>query len=172
MNASSKLIFKVCMKIKTKMLLGGGCLAAIPVLIGCYFLGMSAINTGKASLEEDAKQSLIAIRDITASEITSYISNIEKQALSLSENLMVVDHPNYDLAASYDGQFIYFSQISSGKLIEKVHFNDLMRGDFSSRGIIVDFFFRRDFLSSSLLSSSIGASRSSGGALVSSPCVG
>ncbi len=73
------------------MLLGGGCLAAIPVLIGCYFLGMSAIKAGKVSLEEDARQSLIAVRDITATEITNYISNIEKQALSLSENLMVVD---------------------------------------------------------------------------------
>jgi methyl-accepting chemotaxis protein len=79
------------MKIKTKMLLGGGCLAAIPVLLGCYFLGQAAISTGKASLEEDAKQSLIAIRDITATEITNYINNIEQQALSLSENLMVVD---------------------------------------------------------------------------------
>ena len=79
------------LKIKTKMLLGGGCLAAIPVLLGCYFLGQASISTGKASLEEDAKQSLIAIRDITATEITNYINNIEQQALSLSENLMVVD---------------------------------------------------------------------------------
>ncbi len=79
------------MKIKTKMLLGGGCLAALPVLIGCYFLGEVAITAGKASLEEDAKQSLVAIRDITAIEITNYMDNIEKQAVSLSENLMVVE---------------------------------------------------------------------------------
>ncbi len=73
------------------MLLGGGCLAALPVLIGCYFLGETAITEGKASLEEDAKQSLVAIRDITATEITNYIGNIEKQAVSLSENLMVIE---------------------------------------------------------------------------------
>lgn len=79
------------MKIKTKMLLGGGCLAAIPVLIGCFFLGQSALKAADDALEEDAKHSLIAVRDITAKEITHYFEGIEKQALTLSESLMTVD---------------------------------------------------------------------------------
>ena len=79
------------MNIKTKMLLGGGLLAVLPVLIGSFFLSKTAITEGRESLESDAKQSLVAIRDITASQITNYIEGIEQQALSLSENLMVIE---------------------------------------------------------------------------------
>lgn len=73
------------------MLIGGGLLAAGPVVIGCYFLAKISISEGKQSLEEDAKQSLIAIRDITATQITTYIRDIEKQAVTMSENLMVIE---------------------------------------------------------------------------------
>jgi methyl-accepting chemotaxis protein len=79
------------MKIKTKMLLGGGCLAAIPVLIGCFFLGQSALKAANAALEDGAKQSLIAVRDITSVEIMNYIEGIEKQSVTLSESLMTIE---------------------------------------------------------------------------------
>lgn len=79
------------MKIKTKMLFGGALLSAVPVLIASFFLGITAINEGEKALEYSAQQSLIAIRDITASRITNYIENIENQALTLSENLMLVE---------------------------------------------------------------------------------
>ncbi len=79
------------MKIKTKMLLGGGCLAALPVLIGCFFLGQLALKAADASLEDDAEHALVAVRDITALEITHYIEGIEDQAITLSESLMTVE---------------------------------------------------------------------------------
>lgn len=79
------------MKIKTKMLIGGILLATLPVLIGSYIIGKSAVDVGKASLEDDARRSLVAIRDITATQISSYIKDIEKQALTMSDNLMVID---------------------------------------------------------------------------------
>jgi len=79
------------MKIKTKMLLGCGALAVVPVLVAAYFLAQSAISAGQKSLQEDAKQSLIAIRDITAAEIGNYVDTIENQAITLSNNLMVVE---------------------------------------------------------------------------------
>lgn len=79
------------MKIKTKMLLGGSLLAVIPVLLGSFFIGTAAINQGRTSLEHDARQSLVAIRDITATEISNYINGIEKQAVSLSDNLMTIE---------------------------------------------------------------------------------
>lgn len=73
------------------MILGGGGFAVIPVLISGILLANIAIDKGKATIEEDVKQSLIAIRDITAAEITRYMHNIEQQAASLSENLMVIE---------------------------------------------------------------------------------
>jgi methyl-accepting chemotaxis protein len=79
------------MKINTKMILGGGLLTVIPVLISGFLLANIAINNGRASLEESAQQSLMAIRDITALKVTSYIHTIEQQATSLSDNLMVIE---------------------------------------------------------------------------------
>ena len=79
------------MKIKTKMLLGGAFLAAIPVLVGSFFISHYAINRARSALEASAKDSLIAIRDITIQEISSYIEGVENQAVSLSENLMIVE---------------------------------------------------------------------------------
>lgn len=79
------------MKIKTKMLIAGACLAALPVLLSSYILAQSALKAGDAALEEDAKHALISVRDITATQITGYFNGIEKQAITLSENLMTIE---------------------------------------------------------------------------------
>lgn len=101
------------MKINTKMIIGGGFLSVIPVIISGIFLANIAINESRSSLEEDAKQSLTAIRDITATEITHYIQTIEKQAISLSENLMVVDAMN-----EFSGAFgEYISNLSDNDIL-------------------------------------------------------
>jgi len=114
-----------CMKINTKMILGGGLLTIIPVLISGFFLANVAINNGKSALQEDAKQSLIAIRDMTADKVTRYVHTIEQQALSLSDNLMVIeamegfslsfdDHAfsrsAADIADNKDALFAYYSE--------------------------------------------------------------
>jgi methyl-accepting chemotaxis protein len=76
------------MKIKIKMLIGGAVLASVPVLISSFFIGSGAISAGKVSLEQDAKDSLVAIRDITATQVESYFSDIQNQVITLSSNLM------------------------------------------------------------------------------------
>jgi methyl-accepting chemotaxis protein len=79
------------MKIKTKMILAGGFLSVVPVVISGILLANIAIDKGRATIIEDAKHSLTSIRDITALEISHYIDTVEKQAVSLSENLMTVE---------------------------------------------------------------------------------
>ncbi|MFC3122224.1 methyl-accepting chemotaxis protein [Agaribacter flavus] len=79
------------MNIKTRIALGGAFLAIVPVLLGSIFIGQSTSEVGKNALEEDAKQSLIAIRDATASQIARYIQDINHKSVTLAENLMVVD---------------------------------------------------------------------------------
>ncbi|MBF7071945.1 methyl-accepting chemotaxis protein [Glaciecola sp. MH2013] len=76
------------MKIKSKMLLGGALLASIPVLLSSIFIGVSAISAGKLSLEQDAKNSLISTRDITASQVENYFADIQQQVATSSSNLM------------------------------------------------------------------------------------
>jgi len=70
--------------------LGGGLLVAIPLVVGGYFISKAALKNGQESLEYSAQQSLIAVRDITAGQITEYIETIKQQTLSMSESPMVV----------------------------------------------------------------------------------
>jgi methyl-accepting chemotaxis protein len=115
------------MKINTKMILGGGFLSVVPVVVSGLFLANIAINESRVVLEDDAKQSLIAIRDITATEITHYIHTIEKQAISLSENLMVVDAMD-----EFSGAF-------------EDHTNDLSSSDTSAQKESVHSFYQQVF---------------------------
>ncbi len=66
-------------------------LAVIPALVAAIAISQSALDSGQRSLEYDAKKSLIAIRDITAAQITTYIETIENQSISMSENLMTIE---------------------------------------------------------------------------------
>ncbi|WP_395344799.1 methyl-accepting chemotaxis protein [Ningiella sp. W23] len=102
------------MNIKTKMLIGGGLLAALPILIGSWLTGSAAISVGKSALEEDARESLIAIRDITASQITEYFSTIENQTLSLSDNPTVINALSEFATAAND-----YAQVDTVSDIEK-----------------------------------------------------
>jgi methyl-accepting chemotaxis protein len=79
------------MNIKSKMLIGAAILTAVPVLLSSLFIGYSAINAGQAALERDAQDSLIAIRDITASQVEQYFTDIERKATTASSNLMTVE---------------------------------------------------------------------------------
>jgi methyl-accepting chemotaxis protein len=103
------------MKINTKMIIGGGFLSVIPVVVSGIFLANIAINESRISIEEDAKQSLIAIRDITATKIISYIETIENEVISLSENLMVIDAMS-EFSASFT---LYTNDLSSDDIAKR-----------------------------------------------------
>ncbi|NQZ33792.1 MAG: methyl-accepting chemotaxis protein [Oceanospirillaceae bacterium] len=79
------------MKIKSKLITGSILLASVPVFIGCLIIGMIAVDSGKKALQKQAENQLIAIRDITASNITSYFDTIENQILTFSNDRMIID---------------------------------------------------------------------------------
>lgn len=79
------------MKIKQKMVMGAGALAAIPVMIACTLIGMSASKNSEATLKEVAKAHLIAVTDITKGRIEDYFDTIHKQVQTLSNNQMTLD---------------------------------------------------------------------------------
>ncbi len=126
------------MKINTKMIISGATLSFMSALFGCIFVAKIAIHQGQLSLEEDAKQSLAAIRDITATEVTNYLNGIQNQAITVAENLMTIkamikfsthfnDHANTvsdekltgikdDLKTYYNEQFSrQFQTLNNGK---------------------------------------------------------
>ncbi|NIB38207.1 HAMP domain-containing protein [Pseudomaricurvus alkylphenolicus] len=79
------------MKIRTKLTLGALLLALVPVAVGCFVVGLGAIESGRNTLEQQAQRQLVSIRDTTAANITSYFDTIRNQVLTLSNNRMIMD---------------------------------------------------------------------------------
>ena len=79
------------MKLKQKVIIGAGALAAIPVIIACITIGISASKNSEAALQHVAEDHLVAIRDLTKGRIEDYFTTINKQILNLSQNQLTID---------------------------------------------------------------------------------
>ncbi len=79
------------MQIKTKVIIGAALFAAIPVLGASTLIGWLAISSGKAALEEQATQQILAIRDSKKAQIEDYFRMIRAQVQTFSNDQMVVD---------------------------------------------------------------------------------
>jgi len=78
------------MKLKQKMIIGAGILAALPVIIASISIGTTASKSSEIALEEAAKERLVAVRDITKGRIEDYFDTIRKQVLTLSNSQMTI----------------------------------------------------------------------------------
>ena len=72
------------MKIKSKLLLGAGLLALIPVAITSLTLSGIAINTSSNTLEAQVESQLVSLRENKKSQIEDYFKTINNQLLNLS----------------------------------------------------------------------------------------
>ena len=75
------------MKLRTKMLLAFSLIAIMSVSI----IGITGISIGKSSMETEAFNKLIAIRELKANRIEDYFNQIRNQLLSYSEDFMVIE---------------------------------------------------------------------------------
>jgi methyl-accepting chemotaxis protein len=91
------------MKLRAKMMLGAGLIAAIPVIVASIIISMTASESSELALKETAKQKLISVRDITKGRIEDYFDFIQKQVITLSNDHMVIDAAN-EFSQSF-GQF-------------------------------------------------------------------
>lgn len=79
------------MRLKQKVILGAGALAAIPIIIACISIGITASNNSELALQHAAKEHLVAIRDLTKGRIEDHFTTIQKQVLNLSQNQLTID---------------------------------------------------------------------------------
>lgn len=79
------------MLIRTKIMIGAALLAAIPAAILSFTITTLSIDASKQALEDKAKNSSIAIRDLTKGRIEDYFGGIRKQILTYSQNRMIID---------------------------------------------------------------------------------
>tara|TARA_R110001583_G_scaffold16561_22_gene67990 strand:+ start:155 stop:2479 length:2325 start_codon:yes stop_codon:yes gene_type:complete len=79
------------MKLKLKVILGAGALAAIPVIIACLTIGFTASKESQTALQHAAEEHLIAVRDLSKQRVEDYFKIINQQILNLSQNQLTVD---------------------------------------------------------------------------------
>lgn len=77
--------------IRLKLIIVGTLLAFLPTLFISIILSKNAIDNATSALRIAAENKLTAIRSSTAQNIHNYFSFIDKQVVTLSSNLMIVD---------------------------------------------------------------------------------
>ncbi len=79
------------MKLKSKLIVGSILLAVLPVTISGSVITWLATQEAKVTLEEQAKNKLTAIREIKKEQIESYFQTIQDQALTFSNDRMIIE---------------------------------------------------------------------------------
>lgn len=79
------------MNLKSKILLGAALLVALPVIISSVVLGYNASSSAHSALEDSSKSRLTAVRDITKGRIEDYLSTLNKQVKTFSNDRMIID---------------------------------------------------------------------------------
>lgn len=79
------------MTIQSKLVIGSLMLAILPVGVASLVIGFNANGIGKESLETQAQNQLIAIRETKKSQIEGYFQTIRRQILTFSNDRMVID---------------------------------------------------------------------------------
>ncbi len=78
--------------IKIKILVVSIALAAIPVVVVSFLLGMQSTSAAKAALEEQVANQLISIREIKKAQLENYLKGIEKKVSSYSIDASIITY--------------------------------------------------------------------------------
>jgi methyl-accepting chemotaxis protein len=121
------------MNLRQKMILGALAITIIPVMIITVSLDTLSFNAGRVSLEQQAKNRLISVRDSRKSQIESYLSTITRQVQTFSNDRMIIDATQeFKLAFPR-----YSQQTESG---------ELSSSDRLQRTQLIENYYRRKFI--------------------------
>ncbi|WP_157497224.1 hypothetical protein [Hahella ganghwensis] len=79
------------MTLKNKLILVCITLAIVPVILVSATLGYESYQSGRQTIEQQARDQLISIRDIKQQQIEGYFDTIRKQVLTFSNDRMIID---------------------------------------------------------------------------------
>ena len=111
--------------IRQKLLLGTLFLAIIPVAVTSIIVGRECLNSGRAALESQAREALVAQRASKAAQITDYFDALSNQVQVLAASPDVVGAMR-DLPAAYDNSVISIADLPA----ERVRLGKYYAGDF------------------------------------------
>ena len=113
--------------IRQKLLFGTLFLAVIPVAVTSVMLGHESLSSGRAALEAQARESLIAQRAAKAAQITDYFDSLSNQVQVLASSPEVVNAMR-DLPAAYDNSVISIADLPAERArLAKYYVGDFMQ---------------------------------------------
>jgi methyl-accepting chemotaxis protein len=96
--------------IRQKLLLGTLFLAIIPVAVTSVIVGRESLNSGRAALESQAREALIAQRSSKAAQITDYFDALSNQVQVLAASPDVVNAMR-ELPTAYDNSVLNIADL-------------------------------------------------------------
>ncbi|TQV89072.1 methyl-accepting chemotaxis protein [Aliikangiella coralliicola] len=79
------------MKLKQKLVLGALSITIIPVVLVSVSLDTISFNAGRSSLEEQAKNQLVSVRDARKDQLETYLNSLQNQVKTFSNDLMIIE---------------------------------------------------------------------------------
>jgi len=113
--------------IRQKLLLGTLFLAIIPVAVTSIIVGRESLNSGRAALEAQAREALVAQRASKAAQITDYFDALSNQVQVLAASPDVVGAMR-ELPAAYDNSVISIADLPA----ERVRLAKYYTGEFAN----------------------------------------
>jgi methyl-accepting chemotaxis protein len=96
--------------IRQKLLLGTLFLAIIPVAVTSVIVGRESLNSGRAALEAQAREALVAQRAAKAGQITDYFESLSNQVQVLAASPDVIDAMR-ELPAAYENSIVSIADL-------------------------------------------------------------
>ena len=113
--------------IRQKLLFGTLFLAIIPVAVTSLMLGHESLSSGRAALEAQARESLIAQRAAKAAQITDYFDALSNQVQVLAASPEVVSSMR-ELPAAFDNSVISIADLPAERArLAKYYVSDFMQ---------------------------------------------
>src|SRR5262245_37456577 len=113
--------------IRQKLLFGTLFLAIIPVAVTSVMLGHESLSSGRARLESQTRESLIAQRTAKAAQITDYFDSLSNQVQVLASSPEVVTAMR-DLPAAFDNSVISIADLPAERArLAKYYVGDFMQ---------------------------------------------
>src|SRR3982751_1985887 len=118
--------------IRQKLLLGTLFLAIIPVAVTSIIVGRESLNSGRAALEAQAREALVAQRASKAGQITDYFDALSNQVQVLAASPDVVGAMR-DLPAAYDNSVISIADLPAERARLAKYYTGEFMNEFQKR---------------------------------------
>jgi methyl-accepting chemotaxis protein len=118
--------------IRQKLLLGTLFLAIIPVAVTSIIVGRESLNSGRAALEAQSREALIAQRASKAAQITDYFDALSGQVQVLASSPDVVMAMR-ELPAAYDNSVISIADLAAQRVRLAKYYTSDFAAEFEKR---------------------------------------